>query len=291
MMLDPISRFRRFARAAVTEVGALDHSFLGRGRPLGVARVLNAIGHGKADVSEIRAYLGLDSGLVSRMLRGLEDEGLIATSPDPDDGRRRVVSLTSAGEAEFAAYEKLADERAERALARHANPEALLAAMDLVASAFGRGQIMLREMDPRSDVARYCLGEYYAELARRFERGFDVTLSADPDAETMIRPRGAFLVAFSDDMPVGCVGLKGTCPDYAEIKRLWVAPAARGLGLAWTIMDRVEALARELGVPALRLDTNKALPEAIAMYRKSGWTEIDRFNDDPYPDFFFEKRL
>ena len=291
MLLDPISRFRRFARAAVSEVGALDHSFLGRGRPLGVARVLNAIGHGKSDVSAIRAYLGLDSGLVSRMLRTLEEEGLIETTPDPSDGRRRIVSLTSTGETEFAAYEALSDERAREALARHANPEALLAALDLVASAFGRDQIEMREMDPRSDIARYCLGEYYAELGRRFERGFDVTLSADPDAETMVRPRGAFLVAFSDDMPVGCVGLKGTCPEYAEVKRLWVAPAARGLGLAWKIMDRVEAIARELASPLLRLDTNKALPEAIAMYRKSGWTEIDRFNDDPYPDFFFEKRL
>ncbi|MCE7029768.1 bifunctional helix-turn-helix transcriptional regulator/GNAT family N-acetyltransferase [Jiella avicenniae] len=291
MFLDPVSRFRRFARASVSEVGALDHSFLGRGRPLGVARVLNAIGHGKGDVSEIRAYLGLDSGLVSRMLRGLEEEGLVETTPDPADGRRRIVTLTPAGEAEFAAYEALSDDRARHALARHANPEALLAAMDLVASAFGRDQIALREVDPRSDVARYCLGEYYAELARRFERGFDVALSADPEAGSMIRPRGAFVVAFSDDMPVGCVGLKGTCADYAEVKRLWVAPAARGLGLAWKIMAQVEAIARELGVPLLRLDTNKALPEAVAMYRKSGWTEIDRFNDDPYPDFFFEKRL
>ena len=291
MFLDPTTRFRRFARAVVTEVGALDESFLGRGRPLGVARVLNAIGHGKCDVGEIRAYLDLDSGLVSRLLRGLEEEGLVATTPHPGDGRRRVVALTAAGEAEFAAYEALSNQRAERALARHANPDALLAAMDLVASAFGRDQIELREMDPRSAVARYCLGEYYAELGRRFERGFDVTLSADPDAETMVRPRGAFLVAFSDDMPVGCVGLKGTCSEYAEVKRLWVAPSARGLGLAWKIMDRVEAVARELGIPLLRLDTNKALPEAIAMYRKSGWTEIDRFNDDPYPDFFFEKRL
>ena len=291
MMLDPVARFRRFARAAVTEVGALDQSFLGRGRPLGVARVLNAIGHGKTDVGEIRAYLGLDSGLVSRLLRGLEDEGLVETGPHPEDGRRRIVSLTAAGETEFAAYEALSNERAKQALSRHANADALLAAMDLVASAFGRDQIDLVEVDPRAEVARYCLGEYYAELARRFERGFDVKLSADPDADTMVRPRGAFLVAFSDDMPVGCVGLKGTCADYAEIKRLWVAPAARGLRLAWKIMDRVEELARELGIPALRLDTNRALPEAIAMYRKSGWIEIERFNDDPYPDFFFEKRM
>lgn len=291
MVNDPVSRFRRFARAVTAEVGALDDSFLGRGRPLGAARVLNAIGQGKREVAEIRAYLGLDSGLMSRLLRSLEEEGLIVTEAHPEDARRRLAGLTEAGGREFAAYEALSNQRAERLLAQHGDAERLLAAMDLVATSLLKERIELREADPRSGEARYCLGEYYAELARRFEHGFDVSLSKDPDAGSMVRPRGVFLVAFSDDMPVGCAGLKGTSTDYGEVKRLWVAPAARGLGLAKRLMDRIEVAARELNMPALRLDTNKALPEAIAMYRKSGWIEIGRFNDDPYPDFFFEKRL
>src|SRR3984957_8966576 len=98
MFSDPVSRFRRFARAVTMEVGALDTSFLGRGRPLGIARVLNAIGNGRAGVAEIRDYLGLDSGLMSRMLRSLEDEGLIRTTPHPLDARRRVAVLTKAGQ-------------------------------------------------------------------------------------------------------------------------------------------------------------------------------------------------
>lgn len=290
MSLDPVARFRRFSRAVTSEVGALDNSFLGRGRPLGSARVLNAIGHGRTDVAEMRDYLGLDSGLMSRLLRGLEEGGLIETHPDPADGRRRVASLTDAGRREFGAYEEISNARAETLLARHPHSEELLAAMDLVASALGRDRIAFEEIDPRSDPARYCLGEYYAELARRFERGFDVSLSRDPDAKDMIRPRGSFIVAFSDGLPIGCVGLKGG-NHYAEPKRLWVAPAARGLGLARRLMSAVEDTARELGITTLRLDTNRALPEAIALYRNSGWTEIDRYNDDPYPDFFFEKRL
>jgi len=75
------------------------------------------------------------------------------------------------------------------------------------------------------------------------------------------------------------------------VKRLWVAPSARGLGLSKQLMEATEAAARELSIKVLRLDTNRALPEAIALYRNSGWTEIERFNDDPYPDFFFEKVL
>ncbi|MBR1169256.1 bifunctional helix-turn-helix transcriptional regulator/GNAT family N-acetyltransferase [Bradyrhizobium liaoningense] len=290
-MLDAVSRVRRFNRAVTSAVGALDTSFLGRGRPLGAARVLNAIGHGRSDVAEIRDYLGLDSGLMSRLLRSLEDEGLVETTAHADDARRRVARLTRTGRREFAAYEALSNAQAEGFLAQNSQAEALLAAMDLIASALTRERVSLDEIDPQSEQARYCLGEYYAELGRRFKQGFDVSLSRDPDAKDMRRPRGTFIVAMSDTLPIGCVGLKGTDHGYAEIKRLWVAPAARGLRLGRRLMDATEAAARELGITLLRLDTNSALPEAAQLYRTSGWREIPRFNDDPYPDLFFEKRL
>jgi DNA-binding MarR family transcriptional regulator/GNAT superfamily N-acetyltransferase len=253
--------------------------------------VLNAVGHGRSDVADIRDYLGLDSGLMSRLLRGLEDEGLIETSAHADDARRRVVTLTRAGRREFRAYEALSNARAEALLARHGRPEALLAAMDVIGSALGHSRTMLQETDARSREARYCLDEYYAELGRRFAQGFDVARSRDPDAEDMLRPRGAFIVAISDGLPVGCVGLKGTGSELGEIKRLWVAPAARGLGLGRRLLETAESAAREISIRVLRLDTNSALPEASQLYRSSGWREIERFNDDPYPDLFFEKRL
>ncbi|WP_050386707.1 bifunctional helix-turn-helix transcriptional regulator/GNAT family N-acetyltransferase [Bradyrhizobium pachyrhizi] len=290
-MLDPVSRVRRFNRAVTSAVGALDTSFLGRGRPLGAARVLNAIGHGRADVGEIRDYLGLDSGLMSRLLRSLEDEELIETTAHGDDARRRIARLTAAGKREFNAYEAISNRQAKDFLSHHSQREALLAAMDLIASALGRDGTALDEMDPRGDEARYCLGEYYAELARRFEKGFDVRLSRDPEAKDMVRPRGSFIVAMSDGLPIGCVGLKGGSSGFAEIKRLWVAPGARGLGLGRRLMDAAEKAARELGIAVLRLDTNSALPEAGQLYRRTGWTEIPRFNGDPYPDLFFEKHL
>ena len=288
---DAVSRFRRFARAVTMEVGALDTSFLSRGRPLGVARVLNAIGMGRTDVAEIRDYLGLDSGLTSRMLRSLEEEGLIRTRPHPNDARRRVAVLTRAGQREFQAYEALSNARAAALLARSPRSDELLAAMDMVASALGRDRIAIEEADPRGDAARYCLGEYYSELGRRFEKGFDVSRSRDPDATDMVRPRGAFLLAMSDGLPIGCVGLKGSGGEMAEIKRLWICPTARGFGIARRLMHAVETVARELSVKTLRLDTNSALPEALKLYRTSGWVEIDRFNEDPYPDHFFEKQL
>jgi len=291
MDAEAIARVRRFNRAVTVEVGALDTSFLGRGRPLGAARVLNSIGRGISDVARLRESLGLDSGLASRLLRGLEEEGLVETLPHPDDARRRVARLTRAGQREFKAYEKLSDAQAGAILARHPRPESLLAAMDLIAAALQRERTVVEVADPRSEPAVACLHAYYGELARRFASGFDVSRSRDPDAADMVPPRGTFLLAWSDGLPVGCVGLKGDGSGAAEIKRLWVSPAARGQGLAQRLMRVVEDAARELRIRVLRLDTNRALPEAIALYRKTGWVEIPRFNDDPYPDVFFEKRL
>ena len=291
MVPDPVHRFRRFARPVTREVGALDTSFLGRGRPLGSARVINAIGSGRPDVAELRAYLALDSGLMSRLLRGLEDDGLIRTTPHPDDARRRIAALTPAGVEEYRAYEGPSDTRAASFLNGASNRDALLDAMDLIATAFGRDLVTINEVDPADGPARHCLTRYYAELDARFPGGFDVSRSRDPDARHMIRPRGAFFIATSDGLPLGCVALKGEGQGRAEIKRLWVDRGARGLGLAQHLMAAAEDVARTLQIHTLRLDTNRALPEAERFYRAAGWTEIGRYNDNPYAELFFEKRL
>lgn len=291
MPLDPVARIRRFNRAVTRETGVLDQSFLGRGRPLGPARVIHAIGHKGGDLETLRLYLGLEKAVLSRFLKTLQEDGLVTLRAAPEDGRRRIADLTDAGRAEFEAYNALSDQQAQSLLTRHVSSETLLAAMDLVATALGRDDISVTEVSPTTPDALYCLQEYYGELARRLETGFDVNLSRDPDAADMLPPRGSFLVALSDGLPLGCVGLKGTDKGYAEIKRLWISPASRGLGLARRLMGQVEETAQKLGIKTLRLDTNSALPEAVALYQKSGWTEIDRFNDDPYPDVFFEKHL
>lgn len=291
MSFDPITRIRRFNRAVTRETGALETSFLGRGRPLGPARVLHAIAPDGTDLEHLRSYLGLDKTLLSRFLKSLADEGLLELRQDPTDGRRRTAYLTDAGTQERAAYDALSDAQAQSLLDRHPRPQALLDAMDLVASALGQDDLTFTAVDPRSDDAIYCLEEYYAELGRRFDTGFDVNLSADPDATDMMAPRGTFLLAISDGLPLGCVGVKGTDKGYGEIKRLWVSPAARGMGLAKKLMTQAETAASGLGIPLLRLDTNAALPEAIRLYETTGWTQIERFNDDPYPTHFFEKAV
>lgn len=295
MQNDPISRYRRLMRAVTTRSGALDSSFLGLGRPLGTARVLNAIGHGREDLAELRAYLGLDSGLMSRLLRGLEAEGLIVTEASPKDARRRRATLTKSGRAEFERYESLSNEAAAENLTPfQSKPEALselLGAMDRIATILGREQIEIHLVAPDDARLQHCVAAYYAEISEIFGTRFDPQVSGDPEHEALRPPNGAFLLALSDTLPVGCVALKGQGDELGEVKRLWVAPMARGLGLADLLMARIEDQAHALGMKRLQLDTNGKLTAARKLYAQSGWREIARYNDNPYAEHFFEKQL
>lgn len=291
MNQDHISRFRSFSRSVAVEIGALEDSFLNRGRPLGPARVLNAIGIGYENVSDLRRFLDLDTGLLSRFLRGLETEGLIKTEPNPVDRRSRVTKLTSKGEEEFEVYETLSNERAARAIAKHKNAHRLLEAMDIVTIALSRESTTFEEVDYTSEIATKCLTAFAAELSQRLNTTFDLKKSGDPELSQMQHPHGTFVVARLGDMPLGCVGIKGSGGTLAEVKRMWITPAARGLGLGRRLMTTAEDAARALAIKTLRLDTNRILFEAVSLYQNMGWNEIDRFNNDPYPDIFFEKKL
>ena len=144
---------------------------------------------------------------------------------------------------------------------------------------------------PDSAAARACLRVYFAELAERFEGGFDPGKGGAAADLAMAEPTGRFLIARIDGQPVGCGGLKRIGPGIGEIKRMWVDRQARGLGIARRLLDALEAEAGRMQLHRIRLDTNGALGEAQAMYRKAGYVEIDRYNDNPYAQVFFEKVL
>jgi GNAT superfamily N-acetyltransferase len=144
--------------------------------------------------------------------------------------------------------------------------------------------------DPGSPAARYCLERYFAELAARFEAGYDPARGISAAPAELTPPRGYFVLATLNEAPVGCGALKCHAA-YGEIKRMWVATSARGLGLGTRILLRLEDLARERGLPLLRLETNKALTEAQSLYRRNGYREVPAFNDEPYAHHWFEKTL
>jgi ribosomal protein S18 acetylase RimI-like enzyme len=145
--------------------------------------------------------------------------------------------------------------------------------------------------DPTTPDARSCLEQYFAELDARFDVGFDPALSISADAHELMPPAGALLVARLGDRPVGCGAIKFHGDAPAELKRMWIAPAARGLGVGRRLLQELERHASEAGVAVLRLETNHALTEAIALYRRSGYVEVEAFNAEPYAHHWFEKRL
>ena len=151
--------------------------------------------------------------------------------------------------------------------------------------------IRLATVDAGSDGAQWAMSQYFAELDERFPRGFDPGDALAEAVALMNPPNGVFLVALQGDAVVGCGGVQYLDDTTAEIKRMWVGPDARGAGLGKRLLARLEELARVSGRTRVVLDTNGVLLPAIAMYRSSGYIDIDRYNDNPYAEHWFAKDL
>jgi GNAT superfamily N-acetyltransferase len=105
-------------------------------------------------------------------------------------------------------------------------------------------------------------------------------------------PRGTFLVGLDDRGAALCGGgIKGLDAETAEIKRMYVVPAARRRGLAKALLAALEDAARELGYRVARLDTGPQQPHAQRMYEAAGYRPIGNFNRNPVASFWGEKRL
>lgn len=286
-----IAQVRSFNRLVTLRAGALDASYLGRGRPLGQARLLFEIGPQGADLRELRERLGLDSGYMSRLLKSLTTQGLAMVKDDPADRRRRTVSLTAKGRAEHAAYDSMSDDLATAILdpLGERQRERLLSAMREVETLVEAAAVTIEAEPADSADARNCLDAYFRELDARFEHGFDPGSSGY--ANTPATEAGTFLIARLHGRAVGCGALRVLDADTGEIRRMWVAPETRGLGLSRRLLAALEGHARELRMTRVRLDTNRVLTQAQSLYRNMGYREIDRYNDNEYADFFFEKIL
>jgi DNA-binding MarR family transcriptional regulator/GNAT superfamily N-acetyltransferase len=287
---------RSFNRTVTERVGALNDRFLGRNHPLGEARLLWEIGgegDAGAEIRALRGWLGLDSAYLSRLLRALERDGLVVVAASPLDRRVRRVRLTGAGRTEYAELDRRAEAFAYAMLAplSERQQERLAAAMAEVEELLLASMVQIAPADPRSADARWCLQQYIAELNERFDVGWDPTRSISAHSHELTPPAGLFLVAHLRQGPVGCGALKFHADAPSELKRMWVSTRVRGLGVGRRLLDELERYARQAGVRVLRLETNRALTEAIALYRCAGYEEVAPFNAEPYAHHWFEKRL
>jgi DNA-binding MarR family transcriptional regulator/ribosomal protein S18 acetylase RimI-like enzyme len=288
--MDEVVAFRQFNRYFTRRVGVLTDQYLGQGRPLGAARVLFEIGSG-VSLRELRSRLDLDPGYLSRIIKSLEDEGLVRVTAHPDDGRLRVAELTAAGRAELAEQDRRANAVVEvllGALTEERRRE-LVAALAAAQRLLRLAAVSVRVVDPRSADARGCLAAYVAELRQRFPEGFDEADLVRP--EEVQGDAGVLLVAYEDGSPVGCGALRVYEPGAGEIRHMWVATWVRGLGVGRGLLTRLEDEAATRGLEVIRLGTHPALTEAIQMYRGTGYTEIPRYGQDPHAQRWFEKRV
>lgn len=291
--MDQVTQVRRFSRTVTQRIGALDEAYLALGRPLGQARVLWEIGPHGAEVRSLRSRLDLDSGYLSRVLRVLEADGLVAVEADTGDGRVHRVRLTPAGVAVRAEFDRRADDLASSILQPLSDRQRdrLVTAMAEVERLLVASTVRVEVTDPRHPHARHCMREFVAELDRRFEGGFDPVRGLPADDQELTPPAGLFLVATLHEDPVGCGGIELRPGAPARIRRVWVAPHLRGLGLGRRLLAELESRAAASGARLFRLETNRALTEAIELYRATGYREVDPFNDALYAHHWFEKAL
>lgn len=131
------------------------------------------------------------------------------------------------------------------------------------------------------------LEEYYAAIR--------VVQTDPPEAiQTIIETPGSGIwLAYLDEQAVGCVVLRRltAIADAGECKRLYVRPAARGRGIAGRLLEEQERFAREQGLRWIYLDSYDDLKDAIALYRKRGYSFCERYNDNPQATVFLRKRV
>jgi DNA-binding MarR family transcriptional regulator/GNAT superfamily N-acetyltransferase len=291
MTVEAVAAVRRFNRAYTQRIGALDASFLGVGLPLGTARLLFEIGVSPGTVRDLRERLGLDSGYLSRLLGSLVEEGLVQLAPDPTDRRRRLARLTARGRRRWAQLEARSEERARTLIEplsdrQRARLAGALAEAELLVRA---ATVSLVDTDPAAPRAAAAIAHYFDEIGERF--GFDEPGLTPREIAALRRPVGVLVLAENDGAPVACGGVQTIGPGVGEIKRMWVDPAWRGAGMGSRLLRHLELRSVEFGHRFVRLDTNRALTEAIAMYERAGYRRIDRYNDNPWATEFFEKTL
>lgn len=282
-----VAALRRFSRFFTRQLGLLDEHLLESGHTLSEVRVLYEIAHRKAPVAaELARELGLDAGHLSRLLRRLGARKLVVQRPHASDARRSVLELTAAGRKAIAALERASSAQAaalvahldagrarELRAAMHAVEHALAPAGPDAPVARAAAPIVLRAHQP-GDIGwvAHRQGLLYAreygwdqsfealvaEIAARFVRGFDAA-----HERCWIAEQGSRIV--------GSVFVVRKSARVAQLRLLYVEPAARGHGLGGRLVDECIAFAREKGYRTLMLWTQSVLRDARSVYRARGF--------------------
>jgi GNAT superfamily N-acetyltransferase len=150
--------------------------------------------------------------------------------------------------------------------------------------------VVLRDEPLDGAAATDLLAAFASEIASLYP-GWHTGVGPSADPDEFVPPSGAFVVACADGRAVGCGGVKQIDEQHGEIKRLYVAPELRKSGIARLILAGLEQRARESGYAAVRLDTGARQPEALALFRSTGYNDIADYNGNEFASHWLEKFL
>jgi DNA-binding MarR family transcriptional regulator/GNAT superfamily N-acetyltransferase len=301
-----VQTLRHFNRYYTNRLGLLSRYRFDTNLTLTEARVIFEIGHaGEHTQSALGRDLKVDMGYLNRVVRRLASEGLVAITPDRLDGRVSVLALTAAGRGALAKIDADSDtqvldmmrgltERESQTLVSH-----LDAARRLLEKQSSR-RPMIERAGGSDDMAaaRTLMKEYARFLGVDLSfQGFEEEIAALPGKYAP--PSGALFLARapskdrgSRGIPAGCVALRKLGPGICEMKRLFVRPRFRGLGLGRALAERIIEEGRALGYRVMRLDTLDRLKRAVELYRSLGFRQIPPYCENPMQDsMFWELKL
>jgi DNA-binding MarR family transcriptional regulator/GNAT superfamily N-acetyltransferase len=278
-----VERVRRFNRFYTRRIGVLDEGHLGSGFTLTETRLLYEAAHADAlTAKDLRELLGLDAGYVSRMLRRLEDAGLLQRRPDPADARSARISLTPHGRALFERLDRRTQAQIGGMLgplssdARARLSDSLQTIHRLLERPDPSDPISLRPHRPGDMgwvIARH--GEIYAAeqgWGEPFE-GLVAGVCADFIAGFDPR-RERCWIAERDGQRLGSIFLVKATERTAKLRLLLVEPAARGSGLGRRLVQTCIAFAHDAGYGEITLWTHTVLTAARRIYRDAGFELI-----------------
>ena len=278
---DPVLAVRHFNRFYTRQIGLLDEGLHHSPFSLTEVRVMYEIFHRPGTTAtEVRDALGLDAGYLSRLLRGLRRQGLVAAKAPAADRRRRTLTLTDRGLRTFEGLNARSSQEVGAMLARLSRPQRreLVRAMRGIEGMLGgpdlaHDEILLRDPLPGElgwVVKRH--GEIYAA-----EYGWNAefeglvagivgqfTASLDPRVER------CWIAALRGE-PAGSIFLVKDTAKVAKLRLLLVEPWARGRGVGARLVDACLTFAREAGYARVRLWTNAELHAARRLYERAGF--------------------
>ncbi|MBI3769231.1 MAG: winged helix-turn-helix transcriptional regulator [Deltaproteobacteria bacterium] len=286
-MRDELGRLRRFNRLLTQRIGLLDERYLGSPLPFAQARLLYEVAVlAPLATHHLRRLLAVDAAALSRGLVALQARRFVRREVDPSNARNRIVEVTAKGRQVLATLDRRADERVGAMTAGLAagDRRRLLDALDQARRLLVGAVVRIERRAAHHPDAQAAQAAYLGEIARRFGRPLD-HWNQGPIAAAVS------LVVADGRRPMGCGALREIAPGVGEIKRMWLHPDARGLGLGARLLAALEAAARGLGHDEIRLDTNDRLREAIALYEGAGYRPMKRYNDNPDATRFYAKQL